>query len=235
MNIRVLLADDHRLFLEALGGLLEKQNDIEVVGTVNDGLVAVKASCEKNVDVVIMDISMPGMNGIEATRQIKAARPETNVICLSMHSDEQLVSAVLVAGASGYLLKECCQTELIEAIHVVRENRTYLTPVIAGIVVKSYTVSQSGPVSPAGSILTGREREVLQLIAEGHRTKDIASRLCLSVKTIGTHREHLMNKLGIHSVAGLTKYAIRAGMTALGSVDIYRKAMMVAAIFQVAS
>lgn len=217
MIIRVLLADDHRLFLEGLRCLLEKRSDIEVVGTANDGLTAVKVSSKGAVDVVVMDISMPGMNGIEATRQIKAVRPEISVICLSMHADEQFVSTVLEAGASGYLLKECGQTELVAAIHAVRDNRggAYLSPTIAGIVVQSYATPRAGRAASAGPGLTGREQEVLQLIAEGHRTRDIASRLCLSVKTIGTHRERIMEKLGIYSVAGLTKYAIRTGVTAI--------------------
>ena len=217
MTIRVLVADDHQLFLEGLKCLLEKRSDVDVVGTVRDGLAAVKACSEGAVDVVVMDISMPGMNGIEATRQIKAIRPETSVICLSMHADEQFVSTVLEAGASGYLLKECSQAELVEAIHAVRDNRAgaYLSPFIAGIVIHGYTARRSGPAVATGPELTGREQEVLQLIAEGHRTRDIAARLCLSVKTISTHRERIMEKLGIHSVAGLTKYAIRTGVTAI--------------------
>ena len=198
---------------------------MDVVGVAKDGLAAVKASSKNLVDVVIMDILMPGMNGIEATRRIKAARPETGVICLSMHANAQFVTDVLNAGASGYLLKECGPAELINAIHAVWENRAYLTPVIAEIVVQDYRTRRSDPAASESTRLTGREREILQLIAEGHSTRDIAERLCLSVKTIGTHRENLMAKLSIYSIAGLTKYAIRMGVTAVDADPLGRPHM----------
>lgn len=213
MSIRVLLADDHGLFREGLRALLEQQIDIEVVAEVNDGRAAVKAALKCMPDVAVMDVSMPGMNGVEATRQIKTAQRGTKVICLSMHADAPFVTAALEAGASGYLLKECALAELVRAIHAVRANQSYLSPVITELIVLGYTTRRAGGEAPATGPLTRREREILQLIAEGHGTRDIAGRLCVSVKTVGTHREHLMDKLNIHSIAGLTKYAIRTGVT----------------------
>ncbi len=216
MSIRVLLADDHGIFREGLRALLDRQVDMAVVAEVGDGRAAVKAASKSLPDVAVMDISMPGMNGVEATRQIKTALPATKVICLSMHAEAPFVTAALEAGASGYLLKDCALSELVRAIHAVRANQAYLSPAITQLVVQGYAARQrAGGEAPATDSLTRREREILQLIAEGHCTKDIAGRLCVSVKTVGTHREHLMSKLNIHSIAGLTKYAIRTGVTAL--------------------
>ena len=213
MSIRIVLADDHTMFLSGLHTLLEKEPDLEVVAKVKDGREAIRVVHEKRPDLVVMDVSMPGMNGIEATRQITATLPRVKVLCLSMHSEEQFVTAVLEGGASGYLLKECALDELLTAIHTVMANQIFLSPTITTTVVQNYRAqrgaTQPSPVSP----LTDREREVLQLIAEGHSTKDIAARLHLSVKTIDTHRHRIMDKLRIHSVAGLTKYAIRRGLT----------------------
>jgi DNA-binding NarL/FixJ family response regulator len=213
MSIRIVLADDHTIFLSGLRTLLEKEPDLEVVAKVKDGREAVRVAHEKRPDLVVMDVSMPGMNGIEATRQITATLPRVKVLCLSMHSEEQFVTAVLEGGASGYLLKECALDELLTAIRTVMANQIFLSPTITTTVVQNYRAqrgaTQPSPVSP----LTDREREVLQLIAEGHSTKDIAARLHLSVKTIDTHRHRIMDKLRIHSVAGLTKYAIRRGLT----------------------
>lgn len=213
MSIRIVLADDHTIFLSGLHTLLEKEPDLEVVAKVKDGREAIRVVHEKRPDLVVMDVSMPGMNGIEATRQITATLPRVKVLCLSMHSEEQFVTAVLEGGASGYLLKECALDELLTAIRTVMANQIFLSPTITTTVVQNYRAqrgaTQPSPVSP----LTDREREVLQLIAEGHSTKDIAARLHLSVKTIDTHRHRIMDKLRIHSVAGLTKYAIRRGLT----------------------
>lgn len=213
MSIRIVLADDHTMFLSGLRTLLEKEPDLEVVAKVKDGREAIRVVHEKRPDLVVMDVSMPGMNGIEATRQITAKLPRVKVLCLSMHSEEQFVTAVLEGGASGYLLKECAFDELLTAIRTVMANQIFLSPTITTTVVQNYRAqrgaTQPSPVSP----LTDREREVLQLIAEGHSTKDIAARLHLSVKTIDTHRHRIMDKLSIHSVAGLTKYAIRRGLT----------------------
>ena len=217
MTIRILLADDHRIIREGLASLLERQQNMEVIRQASDGLQAVGLSCDLNPDVVVMDLTMPGMNGIEATRLITNEVPGVQVLCLSVHSDTQFISAVLDAGASGYLLKECAFEELVTAIHTVIRNQMYLSPGIAGTVVDDYKARRPELGASAFSKLTEREREIVQLLAEGQSTKEIADRLCLSVKTVGTHREHLMAKLQIHSLAQLTKYAIREGLTSLES------------------
>ena len=217
MTIRILLADDHRIIREGLASLLEKQPDMEVIQQVSDGLQAVSVSRDLNPDVVVMDLTMPGMNGIEATRLITNEVPGVKVLCLSVHGDNQFISAVLDAGASGYLLKDCAFEELVTAIHTVIGNQMYLSPGIASTVVDDYKARRPESGALAFSKLTEREREIVQLLAEGQTTKEIAERLCLSVKTVGTHREHLMAKLHVHSLAQLTKYAIREGLTSVES------------------
>ncbi len=214
MSIQILLADDHAIFSGGLRAILEKEPDLEVVAEAKDGREAVRVAREKKPQLVVMDVSMPGMNGIEATRQIAAELPAVKVLCLSMHTEEQFVAAVLEGGASGYLVKDCALEELVLAIRAVMANQTYLSPAVARTVVQGYREHLSEAQSSSFSLLTGREREVLQLIAEGYSTKDIAARLHLSVKTVETHREHIMDKLNIHSIAGLTKYAVRQGLTA---------------------
>lgn len=213
VSIRIVLADDHGIFVAGLRALLEKQPDMDVVGDVGNGRDAVNMVLDKKPHVVVMDLSMPGMNGIEATRQILAKQPQTKVLCLSMHAERRLVAAVLDGGASGYLVKECALEELIRAVRTVMDGQIYLSPSVAGSIVADYTARRTEDGTAAFEVLTDREREVLQLLAEGHSAKDIANQLHISVKTVGTHREHVMRKLGIHSVAGLTKYAIREGLT----------------------
>ncbi len=213
MSVRIVLADDHKLFISGLRALLAQQDDMEVVAEVKDGREAVRVALEQRPDVVVMDISMPGMNGIEATRQITKVLPEVKVLMLSMHAHRRFVLATLEAGAAGYLLKDCAMEELIRALHIVVADQTYLSPAIAGILVEAYTSLRSEVDVPSFLLLTAREREVLQLIAEGHSTKEIADQLNVSGKTVSTHRKHLMDKLNIHSVAGLTKYAIEEGIT----------------------
>jgi DNA-binding NarL/FixJ family response regulator len=216
MSIRILLADDHALIIEGLRALLVQHPDMEVIAVVPDGREAIRVACAERPDVVIMDVSMPGMNGIEATRQLTTELPEVKVLCLSMHADRHFVLAMLDAGAAGYVLKQRTETELVRAIRTVVGNQTYLCPSVAGLVLDAYKAAQAfGPTS-ALSLLTAREREVLQLIAEGHSNREMAARLGVSVKTINTHREHLMTKLDLHSVAALTKFAIREGLTSSG-------------------
>jgi DNA-binding NarL/FixJ family response regulator len=217
MKTRIILADDHRIMREGLASLLESQADMEVVQHASDGLQAVSLSREMNPDLVVMDLTMPGMNGIEATRQISNDVPRVKVICLSVHGDTGFVSAVLDAGASGYLLKDCAFEDLVSAIRTVIDNQIYLSPEIASILVEDYKARRSESVPSAFSKLTEREREIAQLLAEGHTSKEIAKRLHLSVKTVGTHREHLMAKLNLSSLAALTKYAIREGLTSVES------------------
>ncbi|NNF43014.1 MAG: response regulator transcription factor [Phycisphaerales bacterium] len=217
MTTRVLLVDDHAIFTDGLRVRLNAEDDLEVVGETRDGRDAVRDVADTKANVVFMDISMPGMNGIEATREIAAQRPGVKVICLSMHSERQFVQAALEAGASGYLLKDCAPAEAIRAIRAVIAGQVYLSPAVAGTVVEAMKNGGSGADASAFTVLTDRERSVLQLIAEGNSTRAIAERLHLSIKTIGTHREHIMHKLDIHSVAGLTKYAIREGLTTTGA------------------
>jgi DNA-binding NarL/FixJ family response regulator len=215
MKIKVLLADDHSMMRGGLRMLLEQHAELSVVGEAEDGRETVRLANKLSPDVVVMDIAMPDMNGIEATRKILADRPGAKVIALSMHSDRHFVSEMLKAGATAYLLKQCAVDELITAIKTVLKNQTYLSPCISGVVVDNFVRNtvKSGP--SAFSHLTDREREVLQLMAEGKSSKEIANQLNLSIKTIETHRMKVMEKLNIHTVAELTKYAIREGLTSL--------------------
>lgn len=213
MTIRVLLADDHEIVLEGLGALLATQVDVEVIGRARDGAEAVKLARELEPNLVIMDLSMPGLTGIEATRRIKADQPEVQVICLSMHRDRQFVINAIGAGASGYILKDRATEEVLAGIRSVMSGHAYMCPEVAELIVEDYRTRITDPSALSTSALSDREREVVQLIAEGNSTKEIASTLHVSIKTVSTHREHAMKKLDIHSLAGLTKYAIRNGLT----------------------
>lgn len=215
MSIRIILADDHQLFREGMCALLEKESDMDVVGQAQDGRSAVAQASELQPDVIVMDISMPDLNGIEATRQIVKRVPKTKVLALSMHSDRRFVEGMLKAGVCGYLLKDCANEELVRAIREVANGQTYLSSSIAGQVVEAYTRGGQGEQELLTGVLTGREREVLQLVAEGLTTKEIAIKLNISPKTGEAHRQQVMNKLNIHSVADLTKLAIREGLTSL--------------------
>jgi len=188
---------------------------MEVVGEAENGRDAVRLAKELSPDLVIMDVTMPDLNGIDATRIITSGGNSTKVIALSMYSDKQYVQGMIQAGASGYLLKDCAFEELVNAIRAVIGGNTYLSPGIAGIVVQDYLNKLTHDRSSADTALTTREREVLQLIAEGKSTKEIANRLSVSVKTVETHRRQIMEKLGIYSIAELTKYAIREGLTSI--------------------
>jgi DNA-binding NarL/FixJ family response regulator len=217
MSIRILLADDHKIVRDGLRALLEKQSGMEVIAEAGNGRTTVQIVQELLPDVVIIDIAMPDMNGIEATRQITAIAPDVKVIALSMHYDRRFVVEMLRAGAAGYMLKDCAFEELANAIRSVTAYRTYLSPEIADIVIKDYAHLLSKKELSVFSILTNREREVLQLLSEGKRTKEISSSLNISVKTVETYRQQIMDKLNIHSIAELTKYAIREGLTTLES------------------
>lgn len=214
-TIRILVADDHKIMRDGLSSLLGKQPHIEVIAEAENGRKAVQLALEKKPDIVIMDISMPNLNGIEATRQIVAELPRTRVIALSMHSDKRFVVEMFQAGAAGFLLKDCAYQELALAINTVAANQTYLSPEIAGIMIDDYVHRFPSSSTSPSSVLTGREREVLQLIAEGWPTKRIAAHLYVSVKTVETHRRQIMKKLDIYSIADLTKYAIREGLTSV--------------------
>jgi len=210
MALRILLVDDHQIVREGLRILLEKEPDMEVAAEAEDGRAAVRLAREVSPQVVIMDVAMPDLNGIEATRQIVAECPGIKVIALSMHADRRFVANMLKAGASGYLLKDSAFEELARAIRTVAADKVYLSPEVSDIVVRDYV---KGPQEEASvySLLTPREREVLQLLAEGKATREIADCLHVSVKTVETHRQQIMYKLKVRSVAELTKYAIRGG------------------------
>jgi len=217
MKTRILLADDHKIIRDGLRSLIEKHPEMEVVGEAENGRTTVKLAQELEPDVVIMDISMPDLNGIDATQQIVADVPDVKVIALSMHSDKRFVVGMFKAGACGYLLKDCAFDELEQAINTVLSDQTYLSPKIATVVIKNYVPHVSAQNTSAFSILSAREREVLQLLAEGKSTKQIASDLYLSIKTIETYRQKIMDKLDIHNLADLIKFAIREGLTSLES------------------
>lgn len=217
MSIGVLLVDDHAIIREGLRSLLEKQPDMEVLADTDEGRKAVELVRELSPDVVIMDVTMAGLNGIEATRLIAAEFPEVKVIALSIHSQRRFIADMLSAGAAGYILKECLFDELVQAIQAVAVGGRYLSPRIADVVVDDYVKRLSGTADSPLAALTGREREVLQLVAEGKSTKEIALELHVSTKTIEANRRQIMEKLDVHSIAELTKCAVREGLTTLES------------------
>jgi DNA-binding NarL/FixJ family response regulator len=215
MSIRVLLADDHKIVREGLRKLLNQDIGIEVVGEADTGRKTVALAQELCPDVIVMDITMPDLNGIDATSKIKKEVPNTKVLCLSMHADKRFVMAVIKAGASGYLLKDCPFEELSRAIQAVARNEIYLSSQIAHFIVDASISHTKDEKSAAYTVLTPREREIVQLIAEGKNTKTIALGLGISVKTVEAHRRQIMKKLNMHSIAELTKYAISEGLTSL--------------------
>lgn len=214
-HARILLADDHRLFLDGLRPLLAAQPDMEVVAEAQNGFEALKLARRLTPDVAMIDISMPGLNGIELTHRLSGEVPEVSAIILSMHSDRRFVLAALRAGARGYLLKDSGIGELLGAVRTVRAGGTYLCARVSEQVIRDYVSLTNAEEGSVFSLLSAREREVLQLLAEGLATKEIAGRLNLSVKTVESHRKSVMSKLEIGSIAELTKYAIREGLTPL--------------------
>jgi len=210
---RILICDDHKIIRRGIRALLERESDMEVVGEAGDGQEAVKKAQEVRPDLVIMDVAMPGMNGVEATHHILSILPQTKVLALSMHGDRRYVLNMFQAGVSGYLLKDCAHEELSQAIRQIMAGKTYLPPGISEIFIQGY---QNGSFSSntAFSLLSAREREVLKLIADGKSTAQIAEALSISVKTVESHRKNIMSKLGFYSIAELTKFALREGLTA---------------------
>lgn len=214
-TIGVVVADDHKILRDGLRLLIDSQPDMRVIGEASDGQMAVQVALTLKPDVVVMDIGMPILNGIQATRQIRNEMPSTRVVGLSMHADGQFVMEMLRAGATGYLLKDCAKEDLARAIRAVGSNLTFFSPGIADTVVDNYVRHQSPAQAPSPVKLTEREREVLRLLAEGKSTKDIAGQFGVCVKTIEAHRRRIKDKLELRSIAELTKYAIREGLTCL--------------------
>jgi len=210
-NIRVLIAEDHTLVRAGLCALVNDLEGIAVVGKAGDGYQTLEMVESLHPDVVLMDIAMPGLNGLEATTRVAKAHPQVKVIILSMHANEEYVLQSLRTGAMGYLLKDSATAELELAIRAVMRDETFLSPAVSKHVIEQYVQRQKDPQSPF-QILTPRQREILQLIAEGLSTKDIARKLDLSIKTVDTHRTQLMDRLDIHDVAGLVRYTIRTGL-----------------------
>jgi DNA-binding NarL/FixJ family response regulator len=209
-TVRVLLADDHGIVRRGLHYLLERSPGFEVIGEAGDGREAVRLAEELNPDVIVMDIAMPNLNGIDATAQIVRRRPETGVIILSMHSDETYLVRALSAGAKGYLLKDSAEADLIRAVQAVSQGRPFFSPVIAQTLLEDYMRRlQQQNLKDSYDLLTDREKEVLQLLAEGKSNKEVASLLSLSLYTVETHRSNLMQKLNLHSTAEIVLYAVR--------------------------
>ena len=215
MAIRIILADDHEVVRDGLCSLIEREKDMEVIAQTENGRKTVELAKELQPDVIVMDIGMPGLNGIEATRQIIKENSTIKIIALSMHSDRGFVSEMLKAGASGYVPKDKPGKEVINAIRTAIKKGIYLPPALASLVVENYVRKSPQDKTGAFTALTPREREVLQLLAEGKSIKQIAALLYVSISTIETHRKNIMDKLNIFSVAELTKYAIREGLTTL--------------------
>ncbi|MHC4288805.1 MAG: response regulator [Planctomycetota bacterium] len=213
MAVKVLIVDDHEIMRDGMSALLHKYSEFEVVGQAADGREALEMASQLKPDLVIMDVGMPNLNGVDATRQLLAQHTDLKVMALSTHSDGPVVAKMIKAGASGYMLKESAFEELIEGITALLEGKTFLCKKISKVVFSEYVGMITNPKTKNGDGLTGREREVLQLVSEGHTTREIAETLKLSTKTIDSHREHIMEKLGIRNIAGLTKYAIREGLT----------------------
>lgn len=215
MTATIVLIDDHVVVREAIRHEIEKKTDFRVIGEAGDGREGVGVVEKLKPDLVLMDISLPNLNGVDATRLIIASLPETKILGLSMHSDRFLVTEMLKAGAKGYLVKQCNAAELIEALNAVARGYTYISPSVAGMIVDGFLGRKPSKSSSAFNLLSIREREVLQLMAEGKSTKDIARRLSISVSTVETHRRQLKNKLKIDNQADLIKFAILEGLTTL--------------------
>jgi DNA-binding NarL/FixJ family response regulator len=213
--IRVVLVDDHQVVLDGLNGLLSDEPDIEVVALADNGRAGVELARTHRPDVVVLDVAMPELNGIAAVKQILAASPQTKVLALSMHTGGQVVSDMLQTGAAGYVVKSSPIEEVVHAIKTVVSGKTFLSPEIAGSIVQDYVRGTPSEKDATRSALTDREKEVLQLVAEGKSSKQIAADLHVTTKTIEWHRKGIMDKLGIRSIAELTKYAVREGLTTL--------------------
>ncbi len=215
-KIKLLVADDHKIFRQGIKKLLEEESDLQVVGEASDGREAVKKATELKPDVILMDIAMANLNGLEATRQIKKHLPSAKVIMVTMHKNEEYVLQSFQAGASGFILKEGAVEELVSAIRSINSDKSFLSPSISKTLIDAYMRKmETGKTETPFDLLTDREREVLQLIAEGYTNREVAKSLFISVKTVEAHRAHIMQKLNIHDIAKLVKYAIQKGLVDL--------------------
>lgn len=206
-----MIADDHTIVRQGMRKLLETCSDFQIIGEAKDGAETVGAVEKLRPDLVIMDISMPGLNGLEATRQVKKKFPEMRILILTMHAEKEYIFKILQSGASGYLLKGSSVEELVAAIRAVDRGESYLSPPVSKSIIEDYIGGPPSGREGGAQSLTAREREILQLIAEGHTSKNIAAKLAVSSKTVETHRAHIMQKLNIHNAAGLIRYAIQKG------------------------
>lgn len=212
-QIRIVIAEDHTILREGLKALLLSAPDLKVVGEAKDGREAIQRAGELTPDLMLLDLSMPRMNGLEAIREIKQQSPETKILVLTVHKTEEYVLASLEAGADGYIIKDATHAELLLAISNAAQGRRYLSPEISGAVIEGYLAGKKAQkLCTPGETLTRREREVLKLIAEGYKNKDIADYLCISPKTVEKHRDNLMKKLDLHNAAALTAYAMERGL-----------------------
>lgn len=215
MSTTIVIVDDHKIMRDGLRNILESETDVQIIGEADNGRDAVKLILDMKPDIAIMDIGMPEMNGVEATRQITKESSDVKIIALSMHYDMQFVQGMIKAGAKGYLLKDCAGAELITAIKTVSKDNTYICQEITNSLIDDFSKAQSVEYVGDESILTNRENEILQLLTEGKTTKQIAQDLFISVKTVEAHRTNIMHKLDIRNLPELTKYAIRKGITSL--------------------
>ncbi len=215
-KIKLMVADDHKIFRQGIKKLLEEEPDLQVAGEAANGREAVKKATELKPDVILMDIAMANLNGLEATKQIKKVLPDVKVIMLTMHKNEEYVLQSFQAGASGFILKEGAVEELVSAIRSIHQDKSFLSPTISKTLIDAYLrKAETGKTETPFDLLTDREREVLQLIAEGYTNREVAKALFISVKTVEAHRAHIMQKLNIHEVAKLVKYAIQKGLVDL--------------------
>jgi two-component system response regulator NreC len=213
-KIRVLLAEDHTIVRQGIAALLRSESDMEVVGEASNGIEAIELAKKLSPDVILMDIGMRQLNGLEATREIKRLFPSMKILVLTMHDNEEWILQILRAGASGYLIKDLAMTDLISALRAVYQGDSYLSPSISKMVIEEYIrKAELGEKKGVEDLLSSREREILQLIAEGNSIPQISNLLCISKKTVEAHKTHIMEKLNIHDKVGLIKYAIRTGLT----------------------
>ena len=214
--MRVLLAEDHTIVRQGIAALLGTESDIEVVGEASNGLEAIELAKKLGPDVILMDIGMPQLNGLETTREIKRRFPSMKILVLTMYDNEEWIFQILKAGASGYLIKDSAMNDLTSALRAVYQGDSYLSPSISKMVIEEYIrKAEVGEKKAVEDLLSGREREILQLIAEGNSIPQISNLLCISKKTVEAHKTHIMEKLNIHDKVGLIKYAIRSGLTKL--------------------